>query len=214
MQTWNNRLFELYAQQPAPGFAKVSQAQLLRADRHAFVRMAETFTGTLKPSGNVRPLDDIFEKLHTDVSVTYFLLPMPSSASSSHDKHGDQSKPSSSTTSEPKKRPADHTDAKASQGGNQKFKKGKGKGSFKNNGDPVPSALKGMHSRTPRENLFAVPGIWASVTKATVVPESMCVASPGVTANTLNRNINDKIFKEFHFYRRAKIFPRKNPLQP
>ena len=46
---WHNRLFGLLAQPPAPGFAKISQAQLLRADRQSFVRMGENANGSLKP---------------------------------------------------------------------------------------------------------------------------------------------------------------------
>ena len=45
---WIDRMFAIYAQAPAPGFQKVSQSQLLRADRHSFVRLSETFTGNLK----------------------------------------------------------------------------------------------------------------------------------------------------------------------
>ena len=80
---WHNRLFGLLAQPPAPGFAKISQAQLLRADRQSFVRMGERANGSLKPDpAGVRPLDAIIEDLYNDVSVSYFLLPLPLS---SHD---------------------------------------------------------------------------------------------------------------------------------
>lgn len=48
VRRWHERLFELYAQSPAPGFMQVTQAQLLRADRHAFLRMSEMFKGNLK----------------------------------------------------------------------------------------------------------------------------------------------------------------------
>ena len=39
MKKWTDRLFNVYSQSVAPGFHKVSQAQLLRADRQAFVRL-------------------------------------------------------------------------------------------------------------------------------------------------------------------------------
>ena len=42
MRKWVDRLFALYAQAPAPGFQKVTQAQLLRADRQAFVASASS----------------------------------------------------------------------------------------------------------------------------------------------------------------------------
>ena len=47
MRKWMDRLFSLYSQSPAPGFSKLSQSQLLRADRQAFLRMSETFTGSI-----------------------------------------------------------------------------------------------------------------------------------------------------------------------
>ena len=75
-------MFSLLSQTPAPGFSKVSQAQVLRADRHSFVRMGELANGSLKATAaGVRPLDAILEQLHTDVSVTYFLLPTPANES-------------------------------------------------------------------------------------------------------------------------------------
>ena len=41
-------MFAIFAQPAAPGFQKVSQAQLLRAARQAFIRLSETFNGPLK----------------------------------------------------------------------------------------------------------------------------------------------------------------------
>ena len=62
----------------------MSQAQLLRADRQSFVRLSEMFTGSLKTTTTAGyPLDPHIEKLYTDVSVTYYMLPIPSSQSSS-----------------------------------------------------------------------------------------------------------------------------------
>lgn len=144
VQRWHDRLFELYAQSLAPGFVKVSQAQLLRADRHSFLRMSEMFKGSLKnPPANKMPLDDLFDSLHTDVSVTYFMLPVSAAASQSSDKgaHNPTAAPAD------RKRAADKAPvaagAKASSA-----KKAKGKGGGKSR-DPVPQSLKGCHSRTP-----------------------------------------------------------------
>ena len=77
LQKWTTRLFTLFQQAPAPGFQKVSQAQLLRADRQAFLRLNELSAGSLKPDASgKRALDDFIDSLHFDVSVTYFLLPI------------------------------------------------------------------------------------------------------------------------------------------
>ena len=61
---WVNPMFSLYAQPPAPGFQKVSQGQLLRADRQSFLRLAEMVTGGFKagPTG-VLCLDGAFNLL-------------------------------------------------------------------------------------------------------------------------------------------------------
>ena len=39
MKRWTDRMFAIFAQPAAPGFQKVSQAQLLRADHQAFIRL-------------------------------------------------------------------------------------------------------------------------------------------------------------------------------
>ena len=140
---WHNRLFGLLAQPPAPGFAKISQAQLLRADRQSFVRMGEKANGSLKPDpAGVRPLDAIIEDLYNDVSVSYFLLPLPLS---SHDSAKDSSNKSSSSATKPANK-RDHEDGSNPGGTKNKFAKGKGKSKTKR--DPMPQGLRGMWSRT------------------------------------------------------------------
>ena len=71
-------MFTMYTQAPAPGFSKVTQAQLLRADRQAFLRLAEMVTSGFKPNAaGTLPLDEALDRLHTDVTVTYHMLPLP-----------------------------------------------------------------------------------------------------------------------------------------
>ena len=138
---WHNCMFALLAQTPAPGFQKVSQAQVLRADRRSFVRMGELANGSLKQTAaGVRPLDAIFEQLATDVSVTYFLLPIPGH---------DQSSAKASNESKPKQ---DHKRS-SEQGTSSKpdvrpNKKSKGKGKGGNKRDQLPAQLRGMTART------------------------------------------------------------------
>lgn len=70
MKRWTDRMFAIFAQPAAPGFQKVSQAQLLRADRQAFIRLSETLNGSLKVMPMVgKPLDPMIQKLESDVSV-------------------------------------------------------------------------------------------------------------------------------------------------
>ena len=80
MKKWTDRLFNIYSQAVAPGFQKISQAQLLRADRQAFVRLGELFTGSLKQvAAPGKVLDPYIAQLENDVTVTYFMLPLPAS---------------------------------------------------------------------------------------------------------------------------------------
>ena len=141
MRKWMDRLFSLYAQSPAPGFSKLSQSQLLRADRQAFLRMSETFTGTLKtPVLAGKPLDPYIEKLESDMTVTYFMLPVPTSSSAASVDKTDKG-------DKDKKRP----EAPGTKGAPKKFQKGASKGGNKGKKrDPIPQSLKGMHSRTPQ----------------------------------------------------------------
>ena len=132
VQRWHSRLFEMMAQTPAPGFSRPTQTQLLRADRQAFPRLSQMVTGRLKGSpAGVLPLDDAFDRLHADITVTYFMLPT-----------------SSSSTDVPIKDPPR---APVSDGpyGKGKGKKGKGKGKSSPR-TPMPVALIGMHPRTPQ----------------------------------------------------------------
>ena len=142
MKKWTDRMFAVFSQPPAPGFQKVSQAQLLRADRQAFVRLGEMFSGSLKvlPMAG-KPLDPLIERLETDVTVTYFMLPVASHSTSSSSQ-GDSSKVD-------KKRSDAVPSDKPQPNKFQKSAKGKGKGKNKKR-EPVPQGLKGMHSRTPQ----------------------------------------------------------------
>ena len=64
MHGWTDRLFGLYAQSPIPGFQKISQTQLLRADREAFVRLGELHSGPVKPGpGPGKRLDHLVGRL-------------------------------------------------------------------------------------------------------------------------------------------------------
>ena len=69
MQKWIERLFETMSQSPAPGFLRVSRAQLLRADRQAFVELARLCNGNLKakPDGTL-PLDTEIARLHASLT--------------------------------------------------------------------------------------------------------------------------------------------------
>ena len=113
MRSWTDRLFSLYSQAPAPGFQRISQTQLLRADRQAFVRLGELHAGPVKPGpGPGKLLDHLVGRLEHDVSVTYFMLPLPVGGATAGDKSdkgdkGDKKKKRNDTSddADPPKRP-------------------------------------------------------------------------------------------------------------
>ena len=125
---WTNRMFTLYTQPSAPGFNKISQAQLLRADRQSFLRLAELVTDGFKVNAaGILPLDDAFDRLHNDMTVTYHLLPLPQGSKK------DDVKP----------------DVRDGPYGKGKGKGKKGKGDAKR--FPMPKELQGMHHMTPQK---------------------------------------------------------------
>lgn len=175
MRKWVDRLFALYAQAPAPGFQKVTQAQLLRADRQAFVRISEQFTGSLKSfAGAGKPLDALIERLESDMTVTYFMLPIPAG-------HG-QSGSGTDKGDKDKKRPEPSAGAKGNANQN-KFQKGASKGANKGTKgkrrDPVPQSLKGMHSRTPQGDAICFGYNLGSCKQGSSCPRKHVCAVPG-----------------------------------
>ena len=131
------------------GFQKVTQAQSLRADRQAFVRIIEQFTGSLKTfAGAGKPLDPLIERLEADMTVTHFMLPIPAG-------HGR----SGSSTDKADKRRSTLKVNKARTSIKKGAAKGAGKRPKGKKRDPVPQCLKGMHSRTPQGDPIALPSI-------------------------------------------------------
>ena len=143
MKKWTDRLFSVYSQSVAPGFQKISQAQLLRADRQAFVRLGELFTGSLKQGvGPGKALDAYIVQLETDVTVSYYMLPLPVT----HVKTDVDDKGNKKRAEVTLKQNDDVPPIKPP----KKTQKGAGKG--KHRRDPLPPGLKGMHSRTPKDD--------------------------------------------------------------
>ena len=202
MKKWTDRLFSVYSQSVAPGFQKVSQSQLLRADRQAFVRLGELFSGSLKQgAGPGKALDPYIGQLENDVSVTYFMLPLPVSVN----KVKNDDKPDK----HPKKRPDANSQQQDTAAAHvEKVKKAKGLGKGKNKREPVPAALKGMHSRTPQGAPSVLDTISTSVLWERHVPESMYVRFQGVINRTLKVSISDRWQIQFHRIQRNDLIKK------
>ena len=140
---WINWMFQMVRQQPPPGFSKPTLAQLLSADRQAFVRLQEQSREGIKPHADgTRPLDDLIKNLTNDHTVTFHLLP----------------------TQAPVKIPSNENKQswnKQQQWENDKWGKrqvwkqnkyqssGSGSKGYGKNGGKLPQALKGCASTTP-----------------------------------------------------------------
>ena len=73
-----------------PGYSKTSIQQVLRADKEAWLRLAEKLKDGVKrrPDG-VLPLDDELRGLQSDPKVVFHLLPLPHTAVETHHISGD-----------------------------------------------------------------------------------------------------------------------------
>ena len=80
---WVDSLFVKIHEVPIPNYRPVGLSQCLMADKELWIRLSETQRGSLVPAtgGSKRPLDDAFTALTMDHSVTFLLLPLPSSQS-------------------------------------------------------------------------------------------------------------------------------------
>ena len=183
MRSWTDRLFALYSQPPAPGFQKISQTQLLRADRQAFVRLGELHTGPVKPGpGPGKLLDHFVGRLEHDVSVTYFMLPLPVHSTTTGDK-SDKGDKGDKGDKAPKRPPGGGADADPNP---KRKKKGGGKGKR----DPVPPsrACILVHRRMNRSVLHTTSIL---VRKAAVVQGSIVAQFRAAINRTFNRNTNE-----------------------
>lgn len=137
---FTNRLFTLMNQPAAPGFRSPGHAQLLRADRQAFLRLAEVVPVPFFANGlGQLPFDLALDQLHHDVTVTYHMLPIPVAKQKDEDASKNRSPAATKTV---KKQQGKQSPSSGSA-------KGNAKGNSKNRRQPMPQALHGMHHKTP-----------------------------------------------------------------
>ena len=78
-QKWVDFLFAELTKEPVKNFQKLQTFQLLRADKAAWVHMADV-CADIRPSVGARPLDKLFPTLSGVHSVVFTLFPMPAPA--------------------------------------------------------------------------------------------------------------------------------------
>ena len=79
MERWHRYFFQQLSHSPPPGYSKPSIEQILRADRAAWVRLAETVSSVKRTATGELPLSKGFENLQNDSTVNFHLLPLPQS---------------------------------------------------------------------------------------------------------------------------------------
>ncbi|CAE7204871.1 car [Symbiodinium sp. CCMP2592] len=73
---YHQSLLQRLREAPPPDYAKVTVAQISRADRAAWLKMAETVTTLRRSSSGNLPLDLLLPNILLDPSVAYHLLPL------------------------------------------------------------------------------------------------------------------------------------------
>ena len=86
MERFNAFLIGHMQSAPPPGYAKVNITQILQADKHAWMRLAEKLTKGIKIlADGTKPLDAHLANIESDPKVTFHLLPLPASSPSHAD---------------------------------------------------------------------------------------------------------------------------------
>jgi len=143
MNTYHSELFEHIHQAPPPGYSAVSLAQILRADRAAWVMMAEKISSLKRDPQGALPLETEIQKALAHPTVSFHLLPLPAKSSVPEKPKKDRSR------TLPKSSPANK--GAPSTKGKGKGRKGSNK---KGRGPNIPKGLIGKALQTaPGERL-------------------------------------------------------------
>ena len=76
----------------APGFSKVSTAQIMRADKELFILMAQEITEPIKLEQNGTSADQTFRALTRDPRILVYLTPLPVGKGHKEDQESDSKK--------------------------------------------------------------------------------------------------------------------------
>jgi hypothetical protein len=134
MERWHRFLMDATQVSAPGGYKAPTTEQILRADRAAWVRMAEGVSSLKRRADGILPLDVALDALRTDPTVVFHMMPLPLQANTKPDKTHD--KPSGPRPPPKKDQPSNKT----SKGG-----KGKGKGRGKAARGRMPQELVGLH---------------------------------------------------------------------
>ena len=146
MNGYHADLFDHLHQVPPPGYAGVSLAQILRADRAAWLHIAEKITTLKRDEHGNLSLETEIQQVLAHPSVSFHLLPLPIKAA-------DKPKPKPAAQPKRSRSPSRQTTTPSATKGKGKGKKGQTK---KGRGPNVPN---GLIDKNLRElHLCAEPG--------------------------------------------------------
>ncbi|CAE7527878.1 unnamed protein product, partial [Symbiodinium microadriaticum] len=80
---WVSKLFEARYREPPVNYSRVTQQQMIHADKQLFVKLAELTRGGIQLQGSSRPVDDVMVEAMNSTEVQHLLQPMPGSSQSS-----------------------------------------------------------------------------------------------------------------------------------
>ena len=157
-ESWNRELLRHLQQSPPPGHRQVDLVQIMRADRAAWLHIAQSLSSLKKLPDGTLPLDSAFDSLPSVPHVTFYLLPTIGTSKGPNKR---SEAPLSDGESRPKTKSARRREALKRKLSGQSSgvppppapvpgapsRKGRGKGSRE--GRQFPSELKGMMSRMP-----------------------------------------------------------------
>ena len=137
MNAFHADLFDHLHQTPPLGYSSVSLAQLLRADRAAWVLIAERITTLKRDEQGKLPLEAELQQVLSHPSVTFHLLPLPAAGTTK------------TASPKPKPQPRRSRSPKRPSGPAPSKGKGKGKkGSKRGRGPNVPKGLINKNLQT------------------------------------------------------------------
>lgn len=140
MHTYHAELFDHLHLSPPPGYAQVTLTQILRADRAAWLYIAERISTLKRDEHGVLPLETEIRQVLSQPNVSFHLLPLPLKSAE---------KPAQPKAAPAPKRTRSRTPPKPSAPSSQKGKgKGKGGKNKRGRGPNIPRGLIGKCLQT------------------------------------------------------------------
>ncbi|CAL1170783.1 unnamed protein product [Cladocopium goreaui] len=113
MEKWHRHLLDHLQLPSPPGFRQPTMEQVLRADRTAWVKMAEKVTTLRRQGDGSLPLNRALDELPADPSIMFHLMPLPVDKSTSTPKHTEPKSTAGSDQGPPNIRKKDKKDKSA-----------------------------------------------------------------------------------------------------